>query len=142
MMDEFDKRLTALEAKHQQETAGYPISKKLIRFVKRQQQTMTNAKIPDSVVANMPESQQQGTSNNSNEIQYGIVDNRQQATMAAAASFTLIPPPPITPNLAACHSAVRTTWELGEGIFQNMNDISITQDLTKIIFFFVKKSAL
>jgi hypothetical protein len=107
-MDEFGQRLTALEAKHQQETAGYPISKKLIRFVKRQQQQlkMKNAKIPDSVVVNMPESQQQGTSNNSNEIQHRIVENRQQATMGAAASFTLIPPPPVVPNLAACHSAV------------------------------------
>jgi hypothetical protein len=111
MMDEFGQRLTALEAKHQQETAGYPISKKLIRFVKRQQQqkqlTMTNAKIRDSVVGNLSESQQQGTSNNSNEIQHGIVENRQQATMGVAASFALIPPPPIARNLAACHSAVR-----------------------------------
>jgi hypothetical protein len=58
---------------------------------------------------NMPESQ--GTSNNTNETQHRIVENRKQAIMAAASA--LVPPPPksVAPNLVSRHSVVRTALE-------------------------------
>jgi hypothetical protein len=135
MMDEFGKRLTALEAKHQQEMAKLKVFffsetfirrktnkiRKLIQAIieRNQQQQRPNAKMRDRVVVNMLE--YPGTS------QHRFVENRKQAIMAAASA--LVPPPPKSAalNLGPCHSAVRTAlqtaYELREGIppQKNMN---------------------
>jgi hypothetical protein len=87
MMDAFGQKLAALEAKHQQEIARLSaklLSKTQKKYAKRnqqqQQRATVNCQTPDSdcVVVDMEE------------------------------SSPLIPPPPIPPNLVACHSAVGT----------------------------------
>jgi hypothetical protein len=86
MMDEFGQKLTALEAKHQQKIAELLAKIKYAKNNQQQQPATANCQTPDSDCV--------------------VVDMDMDMEESPA---SLIPPPPIAPNLVPFHSAVRAT---------------------------------